>query len=86
MTPSDIHRHARQIAESELGRCRPLRALPAEEALPVAEAVRKVAAAVADCLLDEAQADPRLQAALDTVYDTERAAPRGTAVAAQTSS
>src|SRR5205814_6501787 len=51
MIRSDIHRQARQIANSELGRCPPLRALPAEEALLVTEAVRKVAAAVADCLL-----------------------------------
>jgi hypothetical protein len=70
MTRSDIHRQARQIADSELGRCRQLRALPAEEALLVAEAVRKTAAAVADCLLAEAQADPRLQTALETLYGT----------------
>jgi hypothetical protein len=74
MTRSDIHRHARQIADSELGRCQPLRALPAEEALLVAAAVREAAAAVADCLLEEAQADPRLRAALETIYGTERSA------------
>jgi hypothetical protein len=82
MIRSDIHRRARQIADSELGRCRPLRALPAEDALLVAEAVRKVAAAVADCLLAEAQADPRLQAAVETTYGTERAGLPGTTVAA----
>jgi hypothetical protein len=86
MTRGDIHRHARQIADSELGRCRPLGALPAEEALLVAEAVRRVAAAVAGCVLDEARADPRLQAAVETIYGTERAALPGTTVgAAQTS-
>jgi hypothetical protein len=82
MIRSDIHRQARQIADSELGRCRTLRALPAEEALLVAEVVRKAAAAVADCLLDEAQADPRLRAALETMDGTERAALPGTTVAA----
>jgi hypothetical protein len=82
MIRSDIHRQARQIADSELGRCPPLRALPAEEALLVAEAVRKVAAAVADCLLAEAQADPRLQAALEITCGTERAVLPGTTVAA----
>jgi hypothetical protein len=86
MIRSDIHRQARQVADSEIGSCRPLRALPAEDAWLVAEAVRKVAAAVADCLLAEAQADPRLQAALETSYGTERAALPGTTVAsAQTS-
>lgn len=86
MIRSDIHRQARQIANSELGRCPPLRALPAEEALLVTEAVRNVAAAVADCLLAEAQADPRLQAALETTYSTERAVlPGATVAAAQTS-
>lgn len=86
MIRSDIHRQARQIADSELGRCRTLRALPAEEALLVAEVVRKAAAAVADCLLDEAQADPRLRAALTTMDGTERAAlPGSTVSAAQTS-
>jgi hypothetical protein len=74
MIRSDIHRQARQIADSELGRCRTLRALPAEETLLVAEVVHRAAAAVADCLLDEAQADPRLQAALETIDGTERAA------------
>jgi hypothetical protein len=82
MIRSDIHRQARQIADSELGRCRTLRALPAEESLLVAEVVRKAAAAVADCLLDEARADPRLRAALTTRDGTERAAPPGTKVAA----
>ena len=82
MTRGDMQRHARQIADSELGRCRPLRALPAEEAVLVAEAVRDTAAAVADCLLDAAQADPRLEAALETIYGTERSAPQGTTVAA----
>jgi hypothetical protein len=61
---SEIHRQAREVADSELERCRALRALPAEEALVVADVVRKTAAAVADCLLDEARADPRLQVAL----------------------
>jgi len=82
MIRGDIHRQARQIADSELGGCRPLRALPAEEALLVAEAVREVAAAVADYLLAEAQADPWLQAALETTYGTERAVLPGTTVAA----
>jgi hypothetical protein len=82
MIRSDIHRQARQIADSELGRCAPLRALPAEEALLVAEAVRKVATSVADCLLAQAQADPWLQAALETTYSTERAVLPGSAVAA----
>lgn len=82
MIRSDIHRQARQIADSELGRCRPLRALPAEEVLLVAEAVRKVAAAVADGLLAEAQSDPRLQTALETTYGTEHAVLPGTTVAA----
>lgn len=86
MICSDIHRQARQIADSELGRCRTLRALPAEEALLVAEVVRKAAAAVADCLLDEAQADPRLRAALTTMDGTERVElPVSTVSAAQTS-
>jgi hypothetical protein len=85
MIRSDIHRQARQIADSELGRCRTLRALPAEETLLVAEVVHRAAAAVADCLLDEAQADPRLQAALvETIDGTERAA-LPTVAAAQTS-
>ena len=86
MTRSDIHRHAREVADSELGRCRPLRALPTEEAVLVAKAVRETAAAVADCLLAEAQADPRLQAALETIYGTERdALPRAVVAAARTS-
>jgi hypothetical protein len=84
MIRSDIHRRARQIADSELGRCRTLRALPAEETLLVAEVVHRAAAAVADCLLDEAQADPRLQAALETIDGTERAV-LPTVAAAQTS-
>jgi hypothetical protein len=74
MTSSDIHRHARQLADSELGRWQPLRVLPAEEALLVAEAVHRAAAAVADCVLEEAQADPRLRSALETIYGTERSA------------
>jgi hypothetical protein len=52
--------------------------------LLVAEVVHRAAAAVADCLLDEAQADPRLQAALETIDGTERAA-LPTVAAAQTS-
>jgi hypothetical protein len=79
MRPDTIHRHARLIADRELGRCRPLRTLQAEESLLVAEAVREAAAAVADCLLQEARADPRLQAALETIYGTETAVlPRPT--------
>jgi hypothetical protein len=85
MIHSDIHRQAREIADSELGRCRTLRALPAEEALLVTEVVRKAAAAVADCLLDEAQADPRLGAALTTMEGTECVElPVSTVSAAQT--
>ena len=81
MIHRDIHRQARQIADSEVGAARRLHALPAEEALLVfAGAMRKVAAAVADCLLAEAQADPRLQVALESTYGTERAV-RGTTVA-----
>ena len=82
MTHNDIHRHARQIADSELARCRPLRALPPEDAALVAEAVREAAASIADCLLDAAQADPRLHTALESIYGTERAALPGTSVAA----
>ena len=82
MTRGDLHRHARQIADSELGSCQPLRALPAEEAMLVAVAVRTAAAAVADCMLEEAQADPRLRAALEAIYGTEPSALPGTTVAA----
>jgi hypothetical protein len=45
--------------------------LSAEEALLVAEAVREAAAAVAEYLVQEARADPRLQAALETIYGTD---------------
>ena len=81
MTRRDtVHRHAQQIADGELGRSAPLRALPAEEGLLVAEAVPEAAAAVADYLLQEARADPRLQAALETIYGTESAVRPGTTV------
>jgi uncharacterized membrane protein len=65
---SEIHRQARQIADGELKRCRSLRTLKADEAALVAQAVRETAAAVADCLVEEARTDPKLRGALETIY------------------
>ena len=76
MTRRDtIHRHARNIADGELHRCRPLRTLPAEEATLVAEAVRGATDALADCLLEQARTEPWLYAALETIYGADGVAP-----------
>ncbi|MFL5960672.1 MAG: hypothetical protein ACJ75G_10445 [Gaiellaceae bacterium] len=65
-----IHRHARLIADGELAKCRPLRAVQAEQTPLVANTIRELAAAVADCLLERAHVDPRLDAALEAIYST----------------
>jgi hypothetical protein len=85
MTHSDsIHRHARQIADRELRHCRRLRGLPADHTALVAEAMQKLAAAVAECLLEEAQDNPALHAALESIYGAESALPPATPSGTQT--
>jgi hypothetical protein len=81
MTHRDaVHRHARQIADGELERCHGLRALPAEHTALVAETMQVLAAAIADCLLEQAQDNPGLHAALESIYGAESAALPATTI------
>jgi hypothetical protein len=66
-----LHRHAEALLEQELARAR---GLTPQERRRVERACTTVAAAVVDGVLDEARCEPRLAAALASIYRSERAA------------
>lgn len=67
-----LHRHARVVLDHELYRARgPLRSLPGDRRRAVEAVAAGVAAALADGLLDAARGEPKLAAALASIYASD---------------
>ena len=76
-TQERLRRHAALVAEQELNRRSSLlSSMPPHKAAAIIAALRDVASATADCLIDAAASEPALGAALGTIYGTDVAEAR----------
>ncbi len=67
-----FHRHARVVLDHELYRARgPLRSLPGDRRRAVEDVAAGVATAVVEGLLDAARGEPKLAAALASIYASD---------------
>ena len=67
-----FHRHARLVLDHELYRARgSLRALPGDRRRAVEDVAAGVAVAVVEGLLEAARGEPKLAAALATIYPSD---------------